>query len=272
MKITAKSKIIILGESHASRGPKITDTAPASNAMQGTVLATSTDTKSTGGVFEWVADDDRTIYIGSDGGDYYVSYLIVRQGFNLRDDIAISVNQSKVLYVVVAVLADVEITGLVVVVDEPLTAFLLCTESLKGKHSIGYVAPFNVSTIIKVLDRLEIFVVVDSEHVFCFLEIDIQLVFVGDDVLQGVDVIAVKLQELDVLALCGHYGELGNCIGHDVVPGPVSGIKCNLIIQREFARHSLCFKVVELQCAVGKSHKDHRLFVADVVCFHNVFS
>ena len=78
MKVTAKSKIIILGESHASRGPKITDTAPASNAMQGTVLATSTDTKSTGGVFEWVADDDRTIYIGSDGGDYYVSYLIVQ--------------------------------------------------------------------------------------------------------------------------------------------------------------------------------------------------
>ena len=77
MKVTAKSKIIILGESHASRGPQITDAAPSSNKMQGNVLATSNNTKETGGVFEWVADDDRTIYIGSDGGDYYVSYLIV---------------------------------------------------------------------------------------------------------------------------------------------------------------------------------------------------
>lgn len=77
MRITAGSKIIILGEKHASRGPKITDTAPSGNNMQGTVLATSTNTSETGGAFEWTADDDRLIYIGSDGGDYYISYVII---------------------------------------------------------------------------------------------------------------------------------------------------------------------------------------------------
>jgi len=77
MKVTAKSKIIILGQTHSSRYPMITDTAPASNKMQGTDLGSSVNTVSSNGVFEWVADDDRTIYIGSQGGDYYVSYLIV---------------------------------------------------------------------------------------------------------------------------------------------------------------------------------------------------
>ncbi|MDE5783619.1 MAG: chitobiase/beta-hexosaminidase C-terminal domain-containing protein [Prevotella sp.] len=77
MKVTAGSKIIILGEKHKSRGPQITDAAPSGNNMQGNVLGTSANTEATGGAFEWVADDDRLIYIGSDGGDYYVSYLIV---------------------------------------------------------------------------------------------------------------------------------------------------------------------------------------------------
>lgn len=77
MKVTAGSKIIILGEKHASRGPQITDAAPSGNKMQGNVLGTSANTADTGGAFEWVADDDRLIYIGSDGGDYFVSYLIV---------------------------------------------------------------------------------------------------------------------------------------------------------------------------------------------------
>jgi len=77
MRVTAGSKIIILGEKHASRGPQITDKAPSGNKMQGTVLGTSKNTQETGGAFEWTADDDRLIYIGSDGGDYYVSYLIV---------------------------------------------------------------------------------------------------------------------------------------------------------------------------------------------------
>lgn len=77
MKVTAGSKIIILGQTHASRYPKITDTAPSGNQMKGTVLEATINTVRDNGRFEWVADDDRTIYIGSEGGDYYVSYLIV---------------------------------------------------------------------------------------------------------------------------------------------------------------------------------------------------
>jgi hypothetical protein len=77
MKVTAGSKIIILGQAHSSRGPQINDTAPANNNMQGKELASSANTAETGGVFEWTADDNRTIYIGSKGGDYFVSYLIV---------------------------------------------------------------------------------------------------------------------------------------------------------------------------------------------------
>ncbi len=77
MKVTAKSKIIILGQTHSSRYPMITDEAPASNTMQGNDLGSTVNEVSSNGRFEWVADDDRTIYIGSKGGDYYVSYLIV---------------------------------------------------------------------------------------------------------------------------------------------------------------------------------------------------
>lgn len=77
MKVTAGSKVIILGEAHASRYPEIRDAAPSGNAMQGNNLGSSLNTVSTDGCFEWVADDDRTIYIGSYNGDYYVSYLIV---------------------------------------------------------------------------------------------------------------------------------------------------------------------------------------------------
>ena len=77
MKVTAKSKVIILGEAHASRYPEIRDAAPSGNAMQGNNLGSSLNTVSENGVFEWIADDDRTIYIGSYNGDYYVSYIIV---------------------------------------------------------------------------------------------------------------------------------------------------------------------------------------------------
>lgn len=77
MRITSGSKIIILGESHKSRGPQITDAAPSGNTMQGTVLAEAQETASTNGVFEWTADDDRLIYIGSYGGDYYISYIAI---------------------------------------------------------------------------------------------------------------------------------------------------------------------------------------------------
>ena len=77
MKVTAQSKLIILGETHASRYPEITTEAPSSNKMNGTPIPATLNTVSENGVFEWVAPDDMTIYIGSYSGDYYVSYIIV---------------------------------------------------------------------------------------------------------------------------------------------------------------------------------------------------
>lgn len=73
MKVTQGSKIIILGQKHASRYPKIALNAALTEGVQ----TASKNTVSENGRFEWVADNDYTIYIGSEGGDYYVSYLIV---------------------------------------------------------------------------------------------------------------------------------------------------------------------------------------------------
>ena len=76
MKVTAGSKVIILGQTH-TRHPMITDTAPSGNNMQGKDLGSEVNTVETNGYFSWVASDDMTIYIGSKGGDYYISYIIV---------------------------------------------------------------------------------------------------------------------------------------------------------------------------------------------------
>ena len=73
MKITAGSKLIILGEKHASRGPRIHTVASVLDSGE---LAASTNTAETNGIFEWVADDDRTIYIGSNN-DYFISWIVV---------------------------------------------------------------------------------------------------------------------------------------------------------------------------------------------------
>lgn len=74
MKITAGSKLIIVGEKHKSRGPKINT---AANMDDKTTLAKSENTAETEGIFTWTADDDRLIYIGSQGGDYYISWIVV---------------------------------------------------------------------------------------------------------------------------------------------------------------------------------------------------
>ncbi len=76
MKVTAGSKVIILGQKH-TRYPMITDTAPSDKNMQGKDLGSEVNTVETNGYFSWVAPDDMTIYIGSKGGDYYISYIIV---------------------------------------------------------------------------------------------------------------------------------------------------------------------------------------------------
>lgn len=42
------------------------------------------------------------------------------------------------------------------------------------------------------------------------------MIFVGDDILQGVDIVPVKGKELDVLALGGDDREFGDGIDHEV--------------------------------------------------------
>ena len=72
MKVTAGSKVIILGQVH-TRYPKIATNA----ALTENVQKNTTNTVAENGYFSWVAPDDMTIYIGSEGGDYFISYIIV---------------------------------------------------------------------------------------------------------------------------------------------------------------------------------------------------
>ncbi|MGM9733663.1 MAG: chitobiase/beta-hexosaminidase C-terminal domain-containing protein, partial [Prevotella sp.] len=72
MKVTGGSKVIILGQVH-TRYPKIATNA----ALTENVQKNTTNTVETNGYFSWEAPDDMTIYIGSEGGDYYISYIIV---------------------------------------------------------------------------------------------------------------------------------------------------------------------------------------------------
>ena len=72
MKVTGGSKVIILGQVH-TRYPKIATNA----ALTENVQKNTTNTVAENGYFSWVAPDDMTIYIGSEGGDYFISYIIV---------------------------------------------------------------------------------------------------------------------------------------------------------------------------------------------------
>ena len=72
MKVTGGSKVIILGQVH-TRYPKIATNATLTENVQ----KNTTNTVAENGYFSWVAPDDMTIYIGSEGGDYYISYIIV---------------------------------------------------------------------------------------------------------------------------------------------------------------------------------------------------
>lgn len=72
MKVTRGSKVIILGQVH-TRYPKIATNA----ALTENVQKNTSNTVAENGYFSWVAPDDMTIYIGSEGGDYYISYIIV---------------------------------------------------------------------------------------------------------------------------------------------------------------------------------------------------
>lgn len=79
MKVTAGSKLIIFYQNNGGeRYPLFGSAADVANNKldnQGKIMATTNFNKTNR--MEWTADDDRTIYIGSQGGDMYVAYIIV---------------------------------------------------------------------------------------------------------------------------------------------------------------------------------------------------
>jgi len=84
MKVTAKSKLIFFLQGNNKKGteariPKIWKEMPTAKTDAGLNDAPSADHPATdaGFRYEWTADDDMTIYIGSYNGDMFVSYLIV---------------------------------------------------------------------------------------------------------------------------------------------------------------------------------------------------
>ena len=81
MKVTAKSKLIFFLHGNNKSGtsariPKIATDAKLENALNAAPGADFPATD-TGFRYEWTADDDYTIYIGSYNGDTFFSYLIV---------------------------------------------------------------------------------------------------------------------------------------------------------------------------------------------------
>lgn len=75
LKVTAGSKIIVYHQSHASRYIDIQEVNETNYTAKETKTLFKGEVNST--KTEWVADDDRTIRIGSIAGDLYVSYIIV---------------------------------------------------------------------------------------------------------------------------------------------------------------------------------------------------
>ena len=72
MSVTQGSKIIFLGQVHASRYPKIATNAALTEGVQ----TLDVNTTSTNGYSEWTAPNDMVIYIGSENGDWYLGYII----------------------------------------------------------------------------------------------------------------------------------------------------------------------------------------------------
>ena len=75
LKVTAGSKVIVYHQSHASRYIDIQEVDEKNYTAKETKTLFKGEVNST--KTEWVADDDRTIRIGSIAGDLYVSYIIV---------------------------------------------------------------------------------------------------------------------------------------------------------------------------------------------------
>ena len=81
MRVTAGSKLIFFIQGNNKKGteariPKIATDAKLENALNATPDADFPSTVA-GFRYEWTADDDRLIYIGSYNGDMFVSYIIV---------------------------------------------------------------------------------------------------------------------------------------------------------------------------------------------------
>lgn len=81
MKVTAKTKLIFFLQGNSKKGteariPKIATDASLSNALNA-APDDNFPTTDAGFRYEWTADDDMTIYIGSYNGDTFFSYLIV---------------------------------------------------------------------------------------------------------------------------------------------------------------------------------------------------
>ena len=81
MKVTAKSKVIILMQGNNTEGtsariPKIATDEKLENALNAAPTADNPKVDA-GYKYEWTADDDRTIYIGSYNGDAFIGMIIV---------------------------------------------------------------------------------------------------------------------------------------------------------------------------------------------------
>ena len=85
-----------------------------------------------------------------------------------------------------------------------------------------------------------------------------------DVIPQGVDVIPVQFQELDVLAGDVDDGELGDGVDHEIAL-IIRRVKRKFLAQGQFLGVEAGFKVVILQGDVDHLHEVHRLLVADVV-------
>lgn len=75
LKVTAGSKVIVYHQSHATRYIDIQEVNESNYTAKETKTLFKGEINST--KTEWVADDNRTIRIGSIAGDLYVSYIIV---------------------------------------------------------------------------------------------------------------------------------------------------------------------------------------------------
>ena len=100
------------------------------------------------------------------------------------------------------------------------------------------------------------------------LSVDVvDVVLVVNDVLQGVDVISVEFQELDVLALGGDNRIARHGVS-DNVTGRSAGIERNLVVEGNLVGIKAGFKIVGINGDVDHSKQFEGFIVPDGICFH----